>query len=106
MSYDRMMIGQEIRKHRQVLGLTQEKAAERADLSLRFYSRVELGTTGMSAEALLKISDALHVTPNDVLFRSFDETPESRWIAEAITTLPPDKQAALVELVQLFLRTF
>lgn len=75
-------------------------------MSLRFYSRVELGTTGMSVDAFANICDALHTTPNDILLRKFDETPESRWIAEAVATLPPDKQAALVELVQLFLRTF
>lgn len=106
MAYDRMQIGQEIRKHRQVLGMTQEKAAERAELSLRFYSSIELGTTGMSVDTFTNICDALHTTPNDILLRKFDETPESRWIAEAVASLPPDKQTALVELVQLFLRTF
>ena len=105
MSYDKMVLGEEIRKHRQVLGMTQDRVAERADLSLRFYSSVELGSTGVSLEAFLGICDALHTTPNDMLYRKFDETPASRWIAEAVTTLPPEKQTALVELIRLFLRS-
>ena len=48
MTYDRKAVGNEIRRRRLALGLTQEQAAEKVDRALRFYSRIELGDVGMS----------------------------------------------------------
>ena len=106
MKYNRLLVGNEISKHRRALGYTQEKAAERADISQNFYIQLEHGKAGMSVDTLLSLCEALHTTPEALLLHEFHMTPESRWIADKVATLPPDKQKALVELVQLFLRTF
>ena len=104
--YNRLLIGNEISKHRLALGMTQEQAAEKADLSHNFFMMLEHGKVGMSVDTLLSLCDALHTTPETLLTRKFQQTPESEWIAEKVATLAPDKQKALVELIQVFLRTF
>ena len=53
MTYNRKAVGNEIRRRRLALGLTQEQAAEKIDRALRFYSRIELGDVGMSVDTLL-----------------------------------------------------
>lgn len=106
MKYDRLRVGNEISKHRRALGLTQEQAAEKTNISNNFYQMLEHGKTGMSVNTLLSLCATLHTTPETLLLREFHATPESQWIGEKVATLPPDKQKALVELIQLFLRTF
>ena len=55
MTYDRKAVGNEIRRRRLALGLTQEQAAEKVDRALRLYSRIELGDVGMSVDTFKDI---------------------------------------------------
>ena len=52
---DYKALGKRIQERRQQLGLSQIAAAERLDLSVSFYSRVERGEKVASLETLLKI---------------------------------------------------
>ena len=52
---DYKALGKRIQERRQQLGLSQIAAAERLDLSVSFYSRVERGEKVSSLETLLKI---------------------------------------------------
>lgn len=54
----------EIRKH---TGLTQAEVAEKAGLSDRTYADIERGCVNMRIETVLKICDALEITPNSIL---------------------------------------
>lgn len=67
-------VGDRIRKRRQELGLTQERVAKDADMSKGFLSEVETGTRKPSAEYLLRISNALHVSL-DFLMKGDGESP-------------------------------
>ena len=88
------------------MGLTQEQAAEKAELSLRFYARVELGEVGMSVESLLSICDMLKTTPDGLLVpRLSDEAVANQsWIAEAIARCPLEKQEIAIELLRSFMK--
>ena len=55
MTYDRKAVGNEIRRRRLAIGLTQEQAAEKVDRALRFYSRIELSDVGMSVDTFKDI---------------------------------------------------
>lgn len=105
MTYDKIAIGKEIRRRRQLLGLTQEQAAERAELSLRFYARVELGEVGMSVESLLAICSALKTRPDGLLVQPLSHEAEANreWIAEAIANCPLDKQRIAIDLLKSFM---
>jgi transcriptional regulator with XRE-family HTH domain len=65
----RQILGETIRKHRKQSGLSQEKLAEKADLSTVFISEVETGKKTISVDALLRIAKALRVCLRDL----FDE---------------------------------
>ena len=56
------LVGDRIRLCRQKLGLTQEILAKDAGMSKGFLSEVETGNRNPSAEYLLRIANALHVS--------------------------------------------
>jgi transcriptional regulator with XRE-family HTH domain len=59
---NRRFLGEAIRASRKRAGLSQERLAEKADLSTVFISRVERGKESPSMDSLVKIAAALSVT--------------------------------------------
>lgn len=57
-------IGVLIRRHRVKQGLTLERLAEEADISLRFLQSIEAGEKGCSLETTFKLAHALKTTPD------------------------------------------
>lgn len=49
-------IGQRLRQRRQELGLTREKMSELADIGTGYYGQLEVGTSQMSIDTLIKLS--------------------------------------------------
>jgi transcriptional regulator with XRE-family HTH domain len=68
-----------VRTLRRRLGLTQEAAAERADLDLRFLQRVEAADTNLTVAGLARLAGAFGV-PISRLFRTaaMPERPNGR----------------------------
>ena len=64
---DMQKIGNKMFELRKKLGLTQADLAEKAGLSDRTYADIERGNVNMRIETLLRICDALHVTPDAIL---------------------------------------
>lgn len=64
----RAIVGAAIRKKRKRLGFTQEKLAERAELSPNYVGRVERGEEYVSLAALLKIAKALNVRVRNLVW--------------------------------------
>jgi len=56
-----------VREHRKQKKLSQEKLAEKAELSTVFISRVERGKESPSVDSLLKIAKALDVRVRDLV---------------------------------------
>jgi transcriptional regulator with XRE-family HTH domain len=63
----RRLLGEMIRLKRKQRKFTQEKLAERADLSTVFISRVECGKESPSVDSLAKIAKALNVRVRDLV---------------------------------------
>jgi transcriptional regulator with XRE-family HTH domain len=57
----RRLLGEAIRAQRKRAGLSQEKLAERSDLSTVFISRVERAKESPTVDSLVKIATALRV---------------------------------------------
>ncbi len=64
---DYYKIGQNIRRYRKSMGLTQEQLAEMINISVPHMSHIETGITKLSLPVLVDISDALKVSTNDLL---------------------------------------
>lgn len=63
----RRLLGETIRSKRKEREFSQEKLAERADLSTVFISRVECGKESPSVDSLVKIAKALRVKVRDLV---------------------------------------
>lgn len=61
-------IGLRVRQRREELGLTREKMAERAGLSVQFMASVELGKQSMTTDSLKKVCRALCVSADYIVF--------------------------------------
>ena len=68
------LIGVRIRAFRQKKGYTQEYVSERADISPPHYSKIESGGTKLSLPCLVRVCNALGITPDDVLMDSVDNS--------------------------------
>ena len=63
----RKILGQNVRKFRHKLGLSQEALAERADMHWTFISGVERGKHNISLDSLVRIAKALSRQPYELL---------------------------------------
>ena len=63
------ILSRNIKKHRAKLGLTQEQAAEKADVTLNYWQRLEMISQIVmpSIPTLFKIAEVLHCKPKDLL---------------------------------------
>lgn len=71
------LIGRNIKKYRKELGLTQERLAELLDVSTVHLSHIEGGSVSMSLDLLLRICEALSVTPNHILSGAYSDSGAS-----------------------------
>ena len=66
LSYQQI-IGQAIRHHRNAVGMSQEKLAEKANLHPVYFGQVERGEQTVSIYALMRIAKALGVRVRDLV---------------------------------------
>ena len=81
------ILGSNIRKLRKECGWTQEKLAEKADISVPFMTQIELGRKSASLEVIEKIAKALGVS-YEILFKT--EKTESKDVKHKLQILEKD----------------
>ena len=69
---DFQTLGKQIKKYRVLRGLRQSDLAELVFSTTNTISRIEIGGIGCSLENLLRIADALEVSPDALLFGNFN----------------------------------
>lgn len=104
--FDFSVIGNKLYSFRKKMGMTQAEVAEAAGLSDRTYADIERGSVNMRIETLLKICEALHITPNEILTEdnSSIAVREAELIARLDTCSPKDKETAL-SLLSIYLQS-
>ena len=99
--------GDNVKKYRNRLGLTQEKLAELCDCSPQTISGTETGYSFPSSKVLFKLAESLHV-PLTYLF-NFGEDPvitskeESCAILQLISELSIEQKKILIKIIKAFL---
>ena len=63
----RRILGENIRRRRKRAGLTQEKLAEKADLTYKYLGEVERGLVNVSLDSLMRLARALRVRLRDLI---------------------------------------
>ena len=104
--YDFRAIGNRLLAIRRRLGLTQAEVAEAAGLADRTYADIERGTVNMRLETILRICQALHITPDEILTQEHSALAarQEELIARLNACSEKDRDTAL-QLLEVFLRS-
>lgn len=98
--------GDNIKKYRNRLGLTQEKLAELCECSSQTISGTETGYSFPSSKVLFKLAENLHV-PLTYLF-NFGEDPvvsskeEDNAIIQLLSNLPVQQKKIIIKIIKAF----
>ena len=98
--YDFRKIGNKLHDYRKKMGMTQAEVAEAANLADRTYADIERGNVNMGLETVLRICQALHITPDEILTEDAPSTKSQQdelW-ARLNMLSPKDKETALTLL--------
>ena len=92
-------LGLKIKKLRERRKLTREKLGEMAEISDRFIYDVETGQKGISAETLYKLSRALNVTSDYLLFEAEENKNELSYVTEILKKLDKDNLESVEKII-------
>lgn len=92
-------LGLKIKKLRERRKLTREKLGEAAEISDRFIYDVETGQKGISAETLYKLSRALNVTSDYLLFEAEENKNELSYVTEILKNLSPSELESVEKII-------
>lgn len=96
-------IGQRLRKRRTELGLTREKMSELADIGCGYYGQLEVGTSQMSIDTLVKLSRSMHLPMEYILFGTGYEPGDPEPVKDLLSRCPPRELKLAEEVLKLFL---
>lgn len=102
MYVDYKALGQRMKQYRKRKGMTQERLAERLDISVSYVSRVERGAVKVSLETLAKIAAVLEVSPADLLggMAKNDFNYLNRELAEIVQNMDAEKIRLLTNIAK------
>ena len=104
--FDFRRIGNKLYDIRKRYGMTQLEVAVAAELSERTYADIERGNVNMRIETILRICEALHITPDEVLTEentSLSVRQEELW-QRLNACAPKDRETAL-QLLSVYLQS-
>ena len=104
--FDFRKIGGKLLAVRKRLGLTQMEVAEAAGMSDRAYADIERGLVNMRVETVLRICQALHISPDEILT---EDTPllEQRQteLMERLSVCYPREKETALSLLAVYLQS-
>ena len=103
---DMRKIGNKLLAVRKKTGLTQVEVAEASGLSSRTYADIERGTVNMRVETILRICEALHITPDEILTESKTElTIQQEEILHRLNACSPKDKETALRLLSVYLQS-
>ena len=97
------VLGEVFKEYRIKNKLTQEKIAEKLEISVKYISRVENGTGGVKVETLVNYMNILGISPN-VIFEKLivnKDLETQMELAKKASKLPEDKLDFVVSIIDL-----
>ncbi len=91
-------MGERLKKHRKELHFTQEEIAEKLGISVKHYSEVERGLTGLSIENLIKLSTILGISIDYIIKGDCNYNKWSSTLA-LLDQTPAKKENQLKEII-------
>lgn len=96
-------IGQRLRQRRQELGLTREKMAELADIGTGYYGQLEVGTSQMSVDTLIKLARSMHLPMEYILFGTGYEPGNADPVIDLLKHCSSRELSLAEEILKIFL---
>ena len=96
-------IGQRLRQWRQELGLTRERMSELADIGTGYYGQLEVGTSQMSIDTLIKLSRSMHLPMEYILFGDGDAPGDPSAVLDLLQRCSSRELKLAEEVLKLFL---
>ena len=96
-------IGHRLRKRRQELGLTRDKMSELADIGSGYYGQLEVGTSQMSIDTLIKLSRSMHLPMEYIIFGDEAEAGDPSAVIDLLNRCTPRELSLAEEVLKLFL---
>lgn len=81
-------IGQRLRSRRQELGLTREKVSELADIGYGYSGQLEVGTSQIFIDILIKLSQSMYLPMEYIIFGSGYESADTSAVQDFPTAFP------------------
>lgn len=102
MALDYTIIGERLKKARLDKKFTQEKLAEKLDVSIAFLSRIERGNSHISLKRLSQMCDILGVTEGFILNGASTESHNylSNDLSSLLKDCTPEKQKLIYKISQ------
>lgn len=101
---ERVAMGHRLRQQRTLLGLTREEFAEVADISAGYYGQIEVGTSQMSIDTLIKLSKTSQLSMEYILLGEEIQPDADLTAIEALLARCTPREVRLAEKVlRLFL---
>lgn len=100
---ERAAIGHRLRIQRNHLGLTREQFAELADIGAGYYGQIEVGTSQMSIDTLIKVSRTSQLSMEYILLGQEEEAPDLSTIETLLSRCSPRELRLAEKVLQLFL---
>lgn len=99
----RIEIGNRLRQKRMELRLTREHFAELADVGTGYYGQLEVGTSQMSIDTLIKISKAMKLPMEYILFGDADKKGNPDPVIEMLSGCTERELQLAEKVLKLFL---
>lgn len=104
--WDLHEVGNKLLEIRKRYGMTQAEVAEAAGLSYRAYADIERGTVNMHIETIMRICNALHITPNDILTNEDPGmSPKQEELMDRIYACGQKEKETALRLLSVYLRS-
>lgn len=105
MNIDYELLGKRIACYRKGKGLTQEKLAEKAEISNNYLSNIENNHSIPSLETILKLCIVLDITPNDLLLGIHPKSPHYmiNEISDKLSLCTPQEKSLVNGFIELLL---
>ena len=100
---ERVAMGQRLRQQRNRLGLTREQFAELADIGTGYYGQIEVGTSQMSIDTLMKVARTSRLSMEYILFGDETGEPDLSPIQILLNSCTPRELRLAEKVLQLFL---
>ena len=100
---ERVAVGHRLRQQRNRMGLTREQFAELADIGAGYYGQIEVGTSQMSIDTLIKVSRTARLSMEYILFGEEIPSADQSALQAMLDRCSPRELHLAEKVLQLFL---